>query len=178
MHLTRGWSPKYTNSHTAQHENQTTQSKPWAKISTGISPKKTGKDAEPHWLLQESESEVAQLCATLCDPMDGSPPGSSVHGIFRATVLEWVAVSFSRGSSRPRDWTQVYRVIGIHFSIWATTEAELLQKCRLKLIGIISHQSEWPLSKSLQTVNLGRGWGYGKKGTLLCSWWECKLVQS
>ena len=50
----------------------------------------------------ESESEVAQLCLTLCDPMDCSLPGSSVHGIFQATVLEWIAISFSRGSSQPR----------------------------------------------------------------------------
>ena len=45
------------------------------------------------------ESEVGQLCLTLCDPMDCSIPGSSVHGIFLAKVLEWVAISFSRGSS-------------------------------------------------------------------------------
>ena len=48
--------------------------------------------------LGESESEVAQLCPTLRDPMDCSLPGSSVHGIFQARVLEWVAISFSRGS--------------------------------------------------------------------------------
>ena len=47
----------------------------------------------------ESEREVAQLCPTLCDPMDCSPPGSSIHGIFQARVLEWAAISFSRGSS-------------------------------------------------------------------------------
>ena len=51
----------------------------------------------------ESESEVAQLCPTLCDPVDCSLPGSSVHGILQARVLEWVAISFSRGSSLPRD---------------------------------------------------------------------------
>ena len=50
---------------------------------------------------------VAQSCPTLCDPTDCSPPGSSVHGIFRAGILEWVAISFSRGSSRPRDRTCV-----------------------------------------------------------------------
>ena len=46
---------------------------------------------------------VAQSCPNLCDPMDCSPPVSSVHGILQARVLEWVAVSFSRGSSQPRD---------------------------------------------------------------------------
>ena len=44
----------------------------------------------------ESESEVAQSCPTLCDPLDCSLPGSSVHGIFQARVLEWVAISFSK----------------------------------------------------------------------------------
>ena len=47
----------------------------------------------------ESESEVVQLCPTLCDPMDCSLPNSSVHGIFQAIVLEWIAISFSRRSS-------------------------------------------------------------------------------
>ena len=50
----------------------------------------------------ESESEVAQLCLTLCDPMDCSLPGSSVHGIFQVRILEWAAISFSRGPSQPR----------------------------------------------------------------------------
>ena len=49
---------------------------------------------------------VAQLCPTLCYSMDCSPLGSSVHGFLQARVLEWVASSFSKGSSQPRDWTQ------------------------------------------------------------------------
>ena len=49
------------------------------------------------------ESEVTQLCPTLCDPMDCSLSGSSIHGIFQATVLEWIAISFSRGSSGSRN---------------------------------------------------------------------------
>ena len=53
----------------------------------------------------KSESEVAQSCATLSDPMDCSPPGCSVHGIFQARVLEWGAIAFSRGSFQPRDRT-------------------------------------------------------------------------
>ena len=63
--------------------------------------------------------------ARLCDPLDFSLPGSSVHGIFQATVLEWFAISFSRGSSRPRDWTQVSRIVDRHFTTWATREASL-----------------------------------------------------
>ena len=52
-------------------------------------------------------SEFAQSCPTLCNPMDCSLPGSSIHGIFQAKILKWVAISFSRGSSQPRDWTWV-----------------------------------------------------------------------
>ena len=65
----------------------------------------------------ESESEVAQSCLTLRDPMDCSPPGSSAHGIFQARVLEWVAISFSRGSSQTRDQTQVSCTAGRCFTI-------------------------------------------------------------
>ena len=67
--------------------------------------------------LSESESEVVQSCLTLCDPMDCSPPGSSVHGISQERVLEWVAISFSRGSSQLRDQTQVSRIVGRRFTI-------------------------------------------------------------
>ena len=56
--------------------------------------------------------KVTQSCLTLCDPTDCSPPGSSVHGILQARILEWVAISFSRGSSRPRDQTQVSYIAG------------------------------------------------------------------
>ena len=71
---------------------------------------------------------VAQLCPTLCDPMDCSPPGSSVLGIIQAGMLEWVAIPFSRGSpgrgsSWPRDWTQVSLIAGRFFTVWTTREA-------------------------------------------------------
>ena len=64
------------------------------------------------WKSLFKRSEVAQSCLTLCDPMDCNLPGSSLHGILRARVLEWVAISFSRGSSWPRDRTQVSRIPG------------------------------------------------------------------
>ena len=70
-------------------------------------------------------SEVAQSCPTLWDPVDCSPPGSSVHGILQARILEWVAISFSRGFSWPRDRTQVSRIAGRCFNLWATREAQL-----------------------------------------------------
>ena len=70
-------------------------------------------------------SEVAQSCPPLWDCMDCSLPGSSVHGIFQVRVLEWIAISFSRGNCRPRDWTQVSRIVGRCFTVWATREAPL-----------------------------------------------------
>ena len=70
-----------------------------------------------------SDSEVAQLCPTLCNPMDSSQPGSSVHGIFQARILEWVAISFSRGSSQPRDQTWVSCIVGTRFTFWATRKS-------------------------------------------------------
>ena len=66
---------------------------------------------------------VAQSCLALCNPMDWGPPGSSVHGILQARILEWVAISFSRGPSRPRDRTQVSCITGGFFTVWVTREA-------------------------------------------------------
>ena len=73
----------------------------------------------------KSESEVAQVCPTLSGPMDCSLAGSSIHGIFQARVLEWVAMPSSRGSSQPRDQTQVSHTAGRLFSVSATREASL-----------------------------------------------------
>ena len=72
----------------------------------------------------KSASEVTQSSPTL-DPVDCNPPGSSVHGILQARILEWAAISFSRGSSQPRDWTQVSRIAGRCFNLWATREAPI-----------------------------------------------------
>ena len=59
---------------------------------------------------------VAQSCWTLCYPVDCGPPGSFVHGILQVRILEWVAISFSRGYSRSRDWTLDYRQSLCHLS--------------------------------------------------------------
>ena len=66
---------------------------------------------------------VAQSCLTPCDSIGCSPPGSSVHGILQARILEWVAVPFSRGSSQARDRTEVSCIAGRFFTVWATREA-------------------------------------------------------
>ena len=64
-----------------------------------------------------------QSCPTLCHPIDGTPPGSSVSGILQARILEWVAFPFSRWSSQSRDQTQVSHIAGVFFTSWATREA-------------------------------------------------------
>ena len=56
--------------------------------------------------------KAAESCPILCNPIDCSPPGSSVHGILQARILEWVAIALSRESSRPRDQTQVSCIAG------------------------------------------------------------------
>ena len=71
-------------------------------------------------ILKLWKVKVAQLCPTLCDPMDYTVPG-----ILQARILEWVAFPFSRGSSQPRDRTQVSRIAGGFFTCWATREASL-----------------------------------------------------
>ena len=68
--------------------------------------------------------KVNQSCPTLSNLMDRSPPGSSVHGILQARILEWIAFPFSKGSSKPRDRTLVSHTAGGFFTSWATREAQ------------------------------------------------------
>ena len=81
---------------------------------------------------------------TLCDPMDCSPPGSSVHGIFQARILEGVAISFSRGSSQPRDRTQVSGIVGRLYCLsdqgipWWMNELEIFS---IESVSIFSTES-------------------------------------
>ena len=63
---------------------------------------------------------VAQLCLTLCNPTDYSPPGFSVHGILQARILEWIAIPFSKRTSHLRDQTLVSLITGRFFTVWAT----------------------------------------------------------
>ena len=69
---------------------------------------------------------VTQSCPTVCDPVDCSPPGSSVHGNLPARILEWVAIPFSRGSSQSRDRIWVSCIASRFFTVWATREATYL----------------------------------------------------
>ena len=79
-----------------------------------------------HWWynMMRKEVLVAELCLTLWDPIDCSPPGSSVHGVLQARTLEWVAIPFSRGSSWPRDQTQVSCTAGRFLTLWSTRKAQ------------------------------------------------------
>ena len=65
---------------------------------------------------------LGHSCPTLCNPMHCSPPDSAVHGIFQARILEWVAISSSRGSAQPRDHTQISCTAGGFFTFWAIGE--------------------------------------------------------
>ena len=76
---------------------------PGARASQGV-------QGESFYVQGEGEGEVAQLCPTLWDPVDCNLLGFSIHGILQARILEWIAISFSRGSSRPRDRTWVSRI--------------------------------------------------------------------
>ena len=64
--------------------------------------------------------KVVQSCLTPCNPLSCSPPGSSIHEVFQARIVEWVAISYFRGSSSPRDQTQVSGIAGRFFTIWAS----------------------------------------------------------
>ena len=74
-----------------------------------------------HNLATKQQGECVLSCVWLCEPVNCSPPGSSVHGISQARILEWVAISFSRGSFWPRDRTHascIGRWIHLHWAIW------------------------------------------------------------
>ena len=92
------------------------------------------------WSFSFHESQsVSHSVVWLCDPTDCSLPGSSVHGILQVRIMEWVAILFTRGSSWPRDGTQVSHIPGRFFTIWATREAH--GKSDSKYLLCITHVS-------------------------------------
>ena len=114
------------------HERQSIRMVPqtgftsWWVLSQKTQPTQRAGEGGIYYLEQVRQWEyclVTKQGLTLCDLMDWSPPGSSVHGISQARTLEWVAISFSRESSWPRDWIQVSDTAGRFFTIWATREA-------------------------------------------------------
>ena len=96
---------------------------------------------------------VAQLGLTLCDPMDCSPPGFSIHGISQARTLEWVAIFFFRESSQPRDQNQVSCIAGRFFTTWAPAPGTLLSFQHLPCDMPSTHQLNTSKQRS-QTVLL------------------------
>ena len=116
----------------------------------------------------ESEMLVAQLCLTLCDPMDCSLPGSSVYGISQARILEWVSISFSRGSFWPRDQTQVSCSAGGFFIIWATRKAKPVTKGQI--VYDLTHMKSFSSVQSSCSVMSNSLWPHGlQHARLLCS---------
>ena len=101
--------------------------------------------------------------------MDCSLPGSSVHGIFQAIVLEWIAIPFFRGSSQPRDRTQVSRIIDRCFTVWATREVlskrSQTQKATPCTIPCVWHSRKGK-SKGTENIRMAaKGWRWGLTGT-------------
>ena len=101
--------------------------------------------------VQQCCCSVTQSCLTFCDPMDCSLPGSSVHGILQARILEWVVISISRGSSRPRGPTQASCTEGRFFIIQATREALEIGKTQVFFPLLYSYCKNFPLSDTLNS---------------------------
>ena len=79
------------------------------------------------WIRSAIAVLIAQSCPALCNPMDCSPPGSSVFGILEARILEWVAIPFSTASSQPKDWTWVSCIAGRLINVRVTRQAPINQ---------------------------------------------------
>ena len=105
--------------------------------------------------------KVAQSCPTLCDPMD-----YTVHGILQARILEWVAFPFSRGSSQPRDQTQVSHITGRFFASWATREAHVRVTTNLKAV----RTEDWVEPSFLRIDYWNSGWWEKKNANNLMYW--------
>ena len=114
-----------------------------------------------HWATWEALDsievkwrEVTQSCPTLCDPMDCSLPGSSVHGIFQAIVLEWIAISFSKGSSQSRDRTRVSRIVDRRFTVWAAKNKRLTpEESTVCISDIFGHSCQFFVFTSLSGLH-------------------------
>ena len=107
---------------------------PWASaLDTGFSK------------LIEHVCLVTQSCLTSCDPIDCSPPGSSVHGTLQARILGWVVISFSRGSSQPRKWNLVSRTAGRFFTNWATGKPSMDGEWECGLFVCLFYQIIWEI---------------------------------
>ena len=122
-------------------------------------PLSLGFSRQEHWSgfpfpspMHESEKWKWSLSvvSTLSHPLACSLPGSFVHGIFQARVLEWVAIPFSRVSSWPQDWTQVSCIAGRYFTVWATREAQEIPEVTGKFGLGVQNEARQRLTKLCQ----------------------------
>ena len=133
------------------------------------------------------------VMSALCVHTDCNPPGSSVPlsclGILQARILEWVAMPSSRGSSQPRDRTQVSSTAGRFFTVWATKEAqEYFTSWATQDAPLITRDMQIKTTMgyhvtlvrmAIKKTTDNKCWQKGRaKGTPVHCWWECKLVQS
>ena len=111
---------------------------------------------------RKKESGIVQLCLTLCDPMDCSPPDSSIHGIFQARVLEWVVISSSRGSS----WLTS---AGRFFTNWATRETRIrVQRYSKRLWNICNYiKISGRIGRGHNKTLMGISW-HDQKSNICC----------
>ena len=130
---------KYKREPEAWHEHVV----PYCESETTLS----SADVSEEWV-----SEVARSCPTLCNPMGHSLQGSSVHVIFQARVLEWVAISFSRGYFWPSDWTRVSH-IEADTTVWATM-SQRLHHCPLDVVPYYESEA----TSSSPTPSSSSGW--------------------
>ena len=116
----------------------------------------------------------------LCNPTDCSPPGSSVHGILQARILEWVAIPFSRGSSWPRGWTKVSHTAGRFFTIWTTSKVNPKGNQSWIFTGRTDAKAEapglWPPDVKSWLIgkdpDAGKDWRQEEKGTTEMVGWH------
>ena len=112
-----------------------------------------------------------QSCPTLREPVDCSLPGSSVHGIFQAIVLEWIAISHSKGSSQPRDRTRVSCIVDRRFTAWATREIPHTSKVMLK---ILQARLQQYVNRELSDIQAGFRKGRGTRDQIANIRWIIK----
>ena len=105
---------------------------------------------------------VAQWYPTVCNPMDCSLPGSSIHGILQARILEWVTIPFFRGSSWPRDWIHVSWTASSFFTFWTTRETLGSQWKWKGSCSVVSNSSG---PHGLQPTRLLHPWDFPGKST-------------
>ena len=134
------WGSRYRSRRRAAFDQPLAPANPWSIAVQVCQARIKLKAVRIYILLMLTlKLRATQSCLTLCEPMDCSTPGFTVHGILQAGRLEWVACPFSRGSSRPGNRTQVSCIAGRFFTSWATREARnisliysLLKTCKIQ----------------------------------------------